>query len=191
MVVETPCKRPSSRALSTRSAPRISSCRALVASGIRTARKTLASRQTRGGRSALGIVPALFKLLMDLLEIGRRQLLSRQPEGVGQAWWDKLHMKRAIRLWDKDEQIAHLRLQCLTDFAWQGDLVLGGNLGDGRHDFFLTIFYLLDKSNRGRGLSPCQETLLSSRRVMITDHGWTIGRRLSFHVLLPHRIPPT
>src|SRR5881296_3868532 len=138
MVVETPRKRPSSTARSTRSAPVISSLAALVASGMRTARKTFASGQASGASSTSLIFPSLFELTVQAAEVVGRQVASRRPEGFRQAGRNRMHAERAVGLLDKHQEIPDFGLQRLADLAGHRDLILGSHLSDRRHKEPLT-----------------------------------------------------
>src|SRR5712692_8094775 len=129
-----PRKQPSSTALSTRSAPAISSLGARVASGMRTARKMLASRHASDGTSLPGIVPALFKLFVCSAEIVRGEVFPCQSEGVGQTWRDSLYTERAIWLFHEDEKVTHFGFERLANGTRQGDLIFGRNLCRNRHN---------------------------------------------------------
>jgi hypothetical protein len=61
--------------------------------------------------------PSFFKLFVDPPEIVRRQVLSRQPQRMSQARRDGPNPEGAVRLSDKHQQIANLRLQGLADLA--------------------------------------------------------------------------
>src|SRR6266498_2294350 len=98
MAVEIPRKRLSSTAFRTLSAPAISALGALVASGMRTARNILASRQARGGDSPPLIFPAFLKLSVDPAKILRRQRFPSKPECVCQTRRNCLDAIRTIRL---------------------------------------------------------------------------------------------
>src|SRR2546426_11754461 len=156
MVVETPRKRPSSTARSTRSAPVISSLAALVASGIRTARKTLASRQVSGPPSTPLIFPSLFELPVHAAEVVRRQATARQPEGLRQAGRDRMHAERAVGLLDKHQEIPDFGLQRLADLAGHRDLILGSYLRDRRHEAPLIFQGMSDERKCVRESVRCQ-----------------------------------
>src|SRR5437773_441479 len=156
MVVETPRKRPSSTARSTRSAPVISSLAALVASGMRTARKTLASRQASGASSTPPIFPSLFELPVHAAEVVRRQATARQPEGLRQAGRERMHAERAVGLLDKHQEIPDFGLQRLADLAGHRDLILGSYLRDRRNEGLLTFQAMSDIRKCVRESVRCQ-----------------------------------